>query len=658
MIYFISTCLSTTIPLPKEVKVLNSLDKVIEDLKNIKEIALDCETTGLSPIKDKLIMLQLGTRENQYIIDTRYIDPSPLRYILEDKTKTFIGHNIKFDYNMLKQFNIVLRNVYDTMLSDRVLYNGKYSDTFIRETKRYSLAGVYKYYFNKQIEKDPAKEFLIIGKRPFTYRQILYGANDVIYTLEIKDKQQIYIDTYKLDKKVSLENKVTLAIGDQEYNGMPFKEKKWKIAIENYLPKVKESEKKLDFLVLQQEKGKKYKVMAKQQSLFGEEYESDKDTIINWNSDQQVYEVLTTVFNIYPVDKHKNPSSGADAIKLLDNSYEITNEILKYREHQKIISSFGQKFIDEHLTEDSRIRTTYNQIVDTGRMSSRNPNQQQIPSNTGYHREAFEATEGKMLSICDYSGQESRVMSDLANDTDYIKFFNEDGGDSHSFVATKMFSAAFGHEFIVTKDNENKEYRQKGKILNFFISFGGSAYTLSKTLKIPEEEAQTLIDSFYKAFPKLKEFFEKCKSFGVEKGYIRVNNVDNGIRWFPEWRKYLELSTKRHKTKEEHSEIQKIKGSIERKSMNTPIQGTASSMTKTALILFRDQLLKEGILPLKNAPVKLCATIHDETVIEADENIIKKWSKIQQECMENAGSIFCKKVKIIAEPVISKHWTH
>ena len=104
MIYFISTNVGF---LPEEVKVLESLDKVKEDLQNIKEIALDCETTGLSPITDKTIMLQLGSIDNQYIIDTRCISIEPLRSILEDPNKTFIGHNIKFDYNMLKQFNIV-----------------------------------------------------------------------------------------------------------------------------------------------------------------------------------------------------------------------------------------------------------------------------------------------------------------------------------------------------------------------------------------------------------------------------------------------------------------------------------------------------------------------------------------------------------------------
>jgi len=656
MIYFISTNIGFV---PEEIQILSSLDKIKEDLKNIKEITLDCETTGLNPIKDKTIMLQLGSLDNQYIIDTRCISLEPIRSILEDPNKLFIGHNIKFDYNMLKQFKIKLSNVYDTMLADRVIHNGKYTIDNIKKTKRYSLNGVYNYYFQERINKDLQKDFLYIKDKPFNYNHILYGALDVVYPFKIKKKQEELIKEFSLEKTVSLENKVTLIVGDIQYNGMYLNKDIWLKAVKHYKKLVDETEKKLDFLLLKEEKGKIYKLNARQQSLFGPEYESDKITVVNWNSDQQVYKILTTVFNIYPTDKYNKASASAEAISLLADSSEITTTLLNFREQQKIISSFGENFLNKYLEEDCKIRTTYNQIVDTGRMSSRTPNLQQIPSGTGFHRESFTASSpDKTLIISDYSGQEARVMSELANDENYLEFFNKGKGDAHSFVATRMFSVAFGKEFIVTKDNENKEYRQKGKILNFFISFGGSSYTLSKTLKISKEEAQELIDAFFKGFPALKKFFTKCNKFGIDKGYIRMNSITNRIRWFPEWRQYKELEAKLHKTKEDKSTLMKLKGGIERKSQNTPIQGTSSDITKTALLLLGNKLLEKEILPYNEAKVKIIGVVHDEILIEVDKNIQEEWKIILKDCMEKAGALFCTKVKLIAEPIISSYWTH
>jgi len=165
-------------------------------------------------------------------------------------------------------------------------------------------------------------------------------------------------------------------------------------------------------------------------------------------------------------------------------------------------------------------------------MSSRKPNLQQIPTDEKF-RSAFVAPKGKVIITTDYDNQESRIMANKAKDKVYIGFFNSKGGDVHSFVATKMFSAAFGRNFIVTRTNENKDYRQKGKIINFFISFGGSAYVLSKFLKLSQQETQELINAFFRGFPALEKMFNESKSFAIKHGFIRTNSITNRIRWFP-----------------------------------------------------------------------------------------------------------------------------
>ena len=308
-------------------------------------------------------------------------------------------------------------------------------------------------------------------------------------------------------------------------------------------------------------------------------------------------------------------------------------------------------------------------------------NLQQIPSSKEY-RSAFIAPKGKVIITADYSNQEGRVMADMSNDKSYIDFFNGDTsitfGDAHSFIAEKMFSASKGEHVEVPpkppEDNTpeekealayfnshpNKKLRQMGKILNFMISFGGSAFTLSKTLKIPEKEAQDLIDAFYKGFPSLKIMFTKFKNEALKTGFIRMNTVVNRIRRLPEWKRYKELSSKDFYdlTKEEKSQLGKIKGRIERKSMNSPIQGTAGDCTKTALVLIRKKLLAEGIRPLLNAPIKLVQCVHDEILLEADKSHKDLAASILQSSMETAGTYYVKQVKMTANPVIGQVWDH
>ena len=230
MVYYYSTQTAFRGLEKEEYQVIDGLQQVKDLLTKESVIALDCETNGLNPLLNKVVMVQLGTKTDQFVIDVRGIEhyfTTIFKPLLTDPTKTFVGHNLKFDYNMFKQFGIILENVYDTMLVDRIINNGKYSTIEIITKKRYSLAGVYKHYFNKDIPKTVRDEFCWWGDKPFTAEQIKYGAKDVIYPLEIMDKQKFWLDKYELWKTVSLENRSMLAVGDIEYNGFYIDPKKW-----------------------------------------------------------------------------------------------------------------------------------------------------------------------------------------------------------------------------------------------------------------------------------------------------------------------------------------------------------------------------------------------------------------------------------------------
>lgn len=663
MIYFIRNQLTqklSKIQYSNNICCTLTLDEALKNLSQYKELALDTETSGLD-LNALILMLQLGTSDgDQYVFDMRGIDIKPIKDFLESTNILFIGHNIKFDYNVLKRLKILLNKVYDTMVVDQVIHNGKYSMIELMRLHRFSLNGVYNYYFGKNIDKETRQQFYRMSDQDFTEQQIKYGALDVVYPFEIKEQQAKLIERYSLETCIDLENKVLLSLGDIEYNGFHLNKEKWLKLNNKYKLKITETTKKLDDLLLSQDSDKisKYVSNGYQMDLFDSNHENTRSSIVNWGSDKQVYEILSTVFGINAVDKHNKNSSGASAIELLDKRYPITDLILKLRKEEKAVSSFGLDYLEKYLGPDDRVRTTYNQIVETGRISSRNPNLQQIPKEEDF-RIAFDAPKGRKIVTADYSAQEARIMADRANDQSYIDFFNNDGGDIHSFVATKMFTASFGREFIVTSTNENKAYRQKGKILNFAISFGGSAYALSKSLKIPESEAQELIDAFFKGFPTLKDMFNKNKEFALKYGYILTNDIIKRIRHFRYWDRYKELQKKQPLDSAERSELMKLKGKVERRALNTPIQGTASDMMKLALIFIRESLLERDIMPYDHeASIKLVNVVHDECSTECLIELAEETAQIQKECMERAGAYLVKSMPMTAQPVIKNHWDH
>lgn len=597
MIHFIQNKPESNRINTSQITYSTSLEEAINALSPHSLLALDTETTSLDVVNPTLIMLQLGIENgDQYVFDMRQINGEALRSLLEQPNRTFIGHNIKFDYNVLKSLKMVLPKVYDTMVVDQVIHNGKYNMIQLIKTKRFSLAGVYKHYFNRMIDKETRQQFHTVHKRPFTPQQIMYGALDVVYPFQIRNEQLPLIEKDELQTCVDLENAVVLAIGDIEYNGFHVNPVKWMEINRSYKIRLIETIKALDALMLQQpvEKISKYRSLAYQKDLFDAAFEDRRETIINWSSDKQAYEILTEVFGIYPKDKDGKSGSGAKAIELLNKRYPITDLLLQLRREEKAISSFGEEYLQKYVGPDQRIRTSYNQIVETGRMSSRNPNLQQIPKTEAF-RKAFEAPDNRFIVTADYAAQEARIMADRAQDESYIEFFNSGAADVHSFVATKMFSASFGREFIVTKDNENKEYRQKGKTLNFAISFGGSAFTLSKTLNIPKEEAQELIDSFFKGFPKLKALFDENKTFAMRNGYILTNDFIKRKRTFPDWEDYKKLQNLSYLAPDKHKLFMQLRGKIERRALNTPIQGRwpclNSVNSKKAEMLILSQVL-------------------------------------------------------------------
>ena len=217
-----------------------SIDDAIKYLDSKYLIAIDTETEGLDWNKDKVIMLQLGDNDKQFIIDTRFTNIEPLRNILEDSNRIFIGQNIKFDYKfLLASFNIRLRSVYDTMLAECILNCGK-------RNVGYSLANICKRYVGYEMSKNIRNQFSKMSGQNYSLQQIEYGALDVKFLHEIREKQLNKIKSFNLEKLIELENRATLAFAEIEYNGMKFNCNKWLKVAENVGTEHIEKEKELD----------------------------------------------------------------------------------------------------------------------------------------------------------------------------------------------------------------------------------------------------------------------------------------------------------------------------------------------------------------------------------------------------------------------------
>ena len=623
-----------------------TIEEAYNYLKDLKIISLDIETTrkfdgkiskdleGLDPYLSKIVMIQIGDENKQFIIDYREVNIGILLPILTNPDILIVGQNLKFEYkHLLHNENIKLNLLYDTMLAERILYNGLNPDC--------SLKALNKKYLNISVDKDTRLEFLDIGSKPFSDKQIIYGAEDILYPLKIRKKQEERMIKFNLKNTFKLEFEFLKVLADIEYKGMNFNSEIWLDNYKKNLIKFKEIEKELDEFVFTHLPNSKF--VNNQLDLFS----SEKKTNIQWTSSKQVIEFLN-YFNICPQEVSKTTKKLSYTVNagVLKTSLVTINKnidqylkdfILKYLEYKELeqsVTTFGKDFLKYINPITGRTHSNYNQIMDTGRISSSSPNLQNIPSDLSY-RKAFDVPEGFKLINADYSGQEQIVLANKAGDKDIIKFYEDDLGDMHSFIASKIFKELNTLSLDEIKKN-HKDKRQIAKAAGFAINYGGTGFTISKNLGIPEEEGNYVYEAYFKAFPGLNNYFNKVKSDALKNGYILIDPITNRKAFY-----YPPTN-------------QKETGAIHRKALNFPIQGTSGSITKIAGILVRKKLIELNL----DDKIFITNLIHDECILECEEKYSEQASKLLEECMEKAGKAWCTIVPLKAEAVITTFWNH
>jgi len=638
----------------------STVEEVIEYINTHDIWSLDIETRKRSgweefpftdPYTNEIVMLQIGDDEHQYIIDVRSVNITPICETINSSEALILGANLKFDLkHLLLYYNCFPKNIWDIMIVDMVRHCGKNTPKGF-----YSLVGVANRYLNlpdtnynqlslfdgASITKAIRAQFSDVGDNPFTLDHIHYGAMDVILPYKIYGLQKTAVEEEQLHVVTALENKYVRVLVKKELDGFYLDVGQWLKVYNLYSKKLEEKLKEL--------------------SKFLEDYPDFKD--INWNSSQQVVKLFKEIgIPTQIVDKENSDDfntvykdSVAKAnISKYKQKFDIVAHYLEYKNLIRLTTSYGVKFLENVHPLTSRVHSDYYQIKATGRISSSKPNLQNIPGdNYPEYRGCFVPMKGNVLIVNDYSGQESRMLAEVAVEPSMIEFFEQGGGDIHSFIASKMFKTK------VSK-NIRPDLRFKGKITNFTIAYGGGAHKIADTMQIPIHEASKLIKDFYEAFPTLKPYFHARHEMALNLDYILIDKYTfrRSYHYDLEQYKYLRSTVERFKRRgwqippQIWGQHQKISASIKRNSQNYPIQGISGSMTKLASIMLLEELEK---LPYK---VLFCNTIHDEIVLECPEQHAKEVADILQQSMEGAGKKLSKKVKITASPEIATRWTH
>jgi len=372
MIYYVSR---EPLECKKDVKIVQGVTHEItsctvaeslalaEDLPNL--ICVDTEDTGLSCVEDKIIMLQFGTPEVIIIVDARDYDINIYKHVLE--SRTCLGVNIAFDYNMLKRYDILLTTVIELMIVQKLIDGGEYDGAYKNSFKQqngcgfYSMAGLTFRNLAIPLDKETTLTFLHVGDRPFSLTHVRYGAQDIVIPFMLYKVLLPKLNKNTTQELIDLENTDWLALADISYFGMPMCKGDWLNLDADFKA---EEQKHLEGL--DKEAAGLPRLPWEFKSMFG-------GVTINWNSSPQLLKLFNKGLGIFPKDKEGKPATGKSIIEKFALKHPIISKLIKYKGIKKQRSTYGIKFLDAHLDIDRRVRTSFDPIVATGRVSSFKP---------------------------------------------------------------------------------------------------------------------------------------------------------------------------------------------------------------------------------------------------------------------------------------------
>lgn len=579
--------------------------KLAAILKSRENFAFDTETDDINPILCGLVGMSFAFEENEaYYVpvpedrDEALQVLAPFKEILENPAVGKIGQNIKFDILVLRKYDIkVAGPLFDTMIAHYLL------NPELRHNMDY-LAETYLQYKTIAIEEligPKGKNQLCMRNVPIE-KVYEYAAEDADITLKLKNYfepqlKEAGIETLFYD----IEMPLIYVLAEMELNGVT-----------------------LDTAALKQSSI----AMTKELNQMEQEIYELAGMKFNLNSPKQVGEVFFDRLKIAENAKKTKSGSyltGEEILEKLRSKHPIVGKLLEYRGLKKLLGTYIDALPELINPVTGKIHTSFNQTVTaTGRLSSTNPNLQNIPIRDEIGREirkAFIADNDDCIFFsADYSQIELRIMAHLSNDRHMIEAFNS-GEDIHAATAAKIYNLPIGE---VTSD-----MRRKAKTANFGIIYGISTFGLAERLNIPRSEAKELIDGYFLSYPRIKEYMDESIEVARKNGFVET--VFKRKRFLPDINS--------------HNAV--VRGYAERNAINAPIQGSAADIIKVAMVRIFNRFEKEG---LKS---KMILQVHDELNFNVYKDEDEKVKQIVLEEMENAYQL---QVPLIADCGEGKNW--
>lgn len=532
-----------------------SCEDALTELNKLYKIQLDSETMGLDCHTKELLTIQLGNKDNQYVFDWTTLsktEKGEIKQLLESKDHIFLGHNLMFDLTFLYVQDIWPVNIYDTMIAEQLIYLGfpkAITDSLYRElnidlpcyeykisdTKKesywelsYSLKACAKRWLGIDIDKTVRGKIINEG---LTEEVVVYAGGDVQYLEDIADAQQKEIEKQELGKAVEFECEFIKSLAYTKYCGVHLDIEKWKAKMNSDLEKLNKAESELNEWVINWDKAGKYCKVNLQGDLFSG-FDTEPKCIINWSSSRQVVDLFENIgIKVKTFDKKTRKEKKSVEEKQIApqaNDFPIIPIFLRYQEAAKVVSTYGQNWLDAINPKTGRIHVELHSIgTDTGRVSSGGGvyklNQQNLPHDP-VTRACFTAEKGNKWLSADYSGQESNITASVSNDSKMIEILTS-GGDLHSEVAKACWPDLLGNLSDKEVKEKFKSYRQDAKGVEFGIFYGGDDNTLRVNKGFSAEDAKRIYDNFMSKFSGIKQYQDFCRYDVMTKGFILMNST-------------------------------------------------------------------------------------------------------------------------------------
>jgi DNA polymerase-1 len=561
---------------------------LLQMLEQANEYCFDTETTSLEVLNAEVVGLSFSIKPSEAYYVTISTDQtvatkelSAFKSIFNNEQKTLIGQNIKYDLHILKNYGIEIKNkLFDTMVAHFL----------IKPDMRHNMDVLAETYLNYQ----PISIETLIGKK---------GKDQ----LSMRDADLEKIKEYAAeDADVTLQLK-NVFVPELENNGVKTLFETVEVPLIGVLAGMEREGINLDVPALKEFSAQLHEDITNVDS----EIQQLAGTKFNISSPKQVGEILFDYLKI--TDKAKKTktgqyATGEDVLSKLENTHPIVAKILDYRELVKLKSTYVDSLPELVNQKTQRIHTSFNQVVAvTGRLSSDNPNLQNIPIRTERGRQIRKAfiprNENYVLLSADYSQIELRIVASMSGDKNMCEAFNLNK-DIHTATAAKVYN--------INESDVTKEMRYKAKSVNFGIIYGQGAFGLADNLNIPRAEAKELIDNYFKEYTAIRNYMDEQINFARENGYVQT--LLGRKRW-------LRDITSNNAT---------VRSFAERNAINAPIQGSAADMIKVAMINIQKELA-----PL-NLKSKMILQVHDELIFDVYKPELEQIKPIIENCMRTA----------------------